>query len=59
MLVEYLMLCVFILGMIVKCNMDLGVFLNVGDLFMSIVDMCVLWFMGNVYENDIVSVCIG
>ncbi|MGH1552240.1 efflux RND transporter periplasmic adaptor subunit [Streptomyces sp. L7] len=30
-----------------------------GDSFMSIVDTRVLWFTGNVYENDIASVRIG
>ncbi|CAJ0683242.1 efflux RND transporter periplasmic adaptor subunit [Ralstonia mannitolilytica] len=56
---EHLTLRAPISGTIVKRNMDPGAFLNVGDSFMSIVDTRVLWFTGNVYENDIASVRIG
>ncbi|MCO5401619.1 efflux RND transporter periplasmic adaptor subunit [Ralstonia soli] len=56
---EHLTLRAPISGTIVKRNMDPGAFLNVGDSFMSIVDTRVLWFTGNVYENDIASVHIG
>lgn len=56
---EHLTLRAPISGTIVKRNMDPGAFLNVGDSFMSIVDTRLLWFTGNVYENDIASVRIG
>jgi len=56
---EHLTLRAPISGTIVKRNMDPGAFLNVGDSFMSIVDTRVLWFTGNVYENDIARVHIG
>lgn len=56
---EHLTLRAPISGTIVKRNMDPGAFLNVGDSLMSIVDTRVLWFTGNVYENDIASVRIG
>lgn len=56
---EHLTLRAPISGTIVKRNMDPGAFLNVGDSFMSIVDTRVLWFTGNVYENDIASVRVG
>ncbi|CAJ0822000.1 MULTISPECIES: efflux RND transporter periplasmic adaptor subunit [Ralstonia] len=56
---EHLTLRAPLSGTIVKRNMDPGAFLNVGDSFMSIVDTRLLWFTGNVYENDIASVHIG
>lgn len=56
---EHLTLRAPISGTIVKRNMDPGAFLNVGDSFMSIVDTRLLWFTGNVYENDIARVRVG
>jgi membrane fusion protein, copper/silver efflux system len=46
-------------GVVSKRNMDAGAFLNVGDSLMSIVDTSILWFYGNVYEQDYSKVRLG
>jgi Cu(I)/Ag(I) efflux system membrane fusion protein len=39
--------------------MDPGAFLNVGDNLMSIVDTSVLWFIGNIFEQDYSKIKLG
>jgi len=46
-------------GVVAKRNMDPGAYLNVGDSLMSIVDTGILWFYGNVYEQDYSKIGLG
>jgi Cu(I)/Ag(I) efflux system membrane fusion protein len=46
-------------GVVSKRNMDPGAFLNVGDNLMSIVDTSVLWFIGNIFEQDYSKIKLG
>ena len=46
-------------GVVSKRNMDPGAFLNIGDNLMSIVDTSVLWFIGNIFEQDYSKIKLG
>jgi len=46
-------------GVVSKRNMDPGAFLNAGDNLMSIVDTSVLWFIGNIFEQDYSKIKLG
>lgn len=46
-------------GKIIKRNMDPGAYLNIGDALMSIADTNQLWFVGNIYEQDLAKVRVG
>lgn len=46
-------------GLVVKRNQDPGAYMNVGDVLATIVDPNALWFLGNVYEQDIPKISKG
>lgn len=46
-------------GLIVKRNQDPGAYMNVGDVLATVVDPSALWFLGNVYEEDIPRISKG
>ncbi|MCS6766104.1 MAG: efflux RND transporter periplasmic adaptor subunit [Candidatus Protistobacter heckmanni] len=46
-------------GLVAKRNVDPGAYLNIGDALMSIVDPGSLWFIGNVFEQDIAKLARG
>lgn len=46
-------------GVVIKRVADPGSFMNVGDVLATIADPKALWFMGNVYEQDIPKISKG
>jgi len=48
-----------IAGVVIKRAVDPGAFLNVGDVVATIADPKSLWFMGNVYEQDVQKIAKG
>ncbi len=46
-------------GVVIKRVADPGAFMNVGDALATIADPKALWFMGNVYEQDIKRISSG
>lgn len=46
-------------GVVIKRMVDPGAFMNVGDVLATIADPRALWFMGNVYEQDIRKIAPG
>ncbi len=46
-------------GVVIKRVADPGAFMNVGDVLATIADPKALWFMGNVYEQDIPKIAKG
>lgn len=46
-------------GVVIKRVADPGSFMNVGDVLATIADPKALWFMGNVYEQDIPKIAKG
>lgn len=46
-------------GVVIKRAVEPGAFLNVGDVVATIADPKSLWFMGNVYEQDIQKISKG
>lgn len=48
-----------IAGVVVKRAVDPGAYLNTGDILATIADPKQLWFLGNVYEQDIHKIKLG
>jgi Cu(I)/Ag(I) efflux system membrane fusion protein len=48
-----------IAGVVIKRAVEPGAFLNVGDVVATIADPKALWFMGNIYEQDIQKISKG
>lgn len=48
-----------IAGVVVKRAVDPGAYLNTGDILATIADPKQLWFLGNVYEQDIRKIKLG
>lgn len=48
-----------IAGVVVKRAVDPGAYLNTGDILATIADPKQLWFLGNVYEQDIQKIKLG
>lgn len=46
-------------GIVIKRMVDPGAFMNVGDILATVADPKALWFMGNVYEQDIKKIATG
>jgi membrane fusion protein, copper/silver efflux system len=46
-------------GVVVKRAVDPGAYLNTGDILATIADPKNLWFLGNVYEQDIGKIKVG
>jgi membrane fusion protein, copper/silver efflux system len=46
-------------GVVVKRAVDPGAYLNTGDILATIADPKQLWFLGNVYEQDIGKIKVG
>lgn len=46
-------------GVVVKRAVDPGAYLNTGDILATIADPKHLWFLGNVYEQDIQKIKLG
>ena len=46
-------------GIVIKRAIDPGAYMNVGDILATIADPKSLWFMGNVYEQDIKKISKG
>lgn len=46
-------------GIVIKRMVDPGAFMNVGDVLATIADPKALWFLGNVYEQDIKKIATG
>ena len=46
-------------GVVIKRAVDPGSFLNTGDILATIADPKSLWFLGNVYEQDVGKIKVG
>ena len=46
-------------GMVIKRNQEPGSYMNVGDVLATIADPKALWFLGNVFEQDIPKISKG
>jgi membrane fusion protein, copper/silver efflux system len=46
-------------GVVVKRSVEPGAFANIGDLLVTLADPKALWFLGNVYEQDIAKIQKG
>lgn len=46
-------------GVVIKRAVEPGAFMNVGDVVATIADPKALWFMGNIYEQDIQKISKG
>jgi Cu(I)/Ag(I) efflux system membrane fusion protein len=46
-------------GVVIKRMVDPGAFLNAGDILVTVADPKNLWFLGNVYEQDIGKIKVG
>lgn len=46
-------------GVVIKRAVDPGAFLNAGDILATVADPKHLWFLGNVYEQDINKIKVG
>jgi Cu(I)/Ag(I) efflux system membrane fusion protein len=48
-----------IAGVVIKRNQDPGAYMNVGDILATIADPSALWFLGNIFEQDIPKISKG
>ena len=48
-----------IAGVVIKRNQDPGAYMNVGDILATIADPGALWFLGNIFEQDIPKISKG
>ncbi|SNX29501.1 membrane fusion protein, Cu(I)/Ag(I) efflux system [Polynucleobacter meluiroseus] len=46
-------------GVVIKRAVDPGAFLNTGDILATVADPKNLWFLGNVYEQDVGKIKVG
>ena len=46
-------------GVVIKRAVDPGAYLNTGDILATIADPAHLWFLGNVYEQDVGKIKVG
>jgi Cu(I)/Ag(I) efflux system membrane fusion protein len=46
-------------GVVIKRAVDPGAYLNMGDILATIADPSKLWFLGNVYEQDVGKIKVG
>jgi len=46
-------------GVVIKRAVDPGAYLNMGDILATVADPSKLWFLGNVYEQDVSKIKVG
>jgi len=46
-------------GVVIKRAVDPGAYLNTGDILATVADPSKLWFLGNVYEQDVSKIKVG